>query len=76
MNKDWISTSAIYGPNLAHHGILGQKWGKMNGPPYPLDYELHSKRQKQENRFNKNGEYVEGKKRLMNSLKILSYRMH
>ena len=22
---------------LAHHGILGQKWGKKNGSPYPLD---------------------------------------
>ena len=22
---------------LSHHGILGQKWGKKNGPPYPLD---------------------------------------
>lgn len=22
---------------LAHHGILGQKWGKKNGPPYPLN---------------------------------------
>lgn len=21
---------------LAHHGIQGQKWGKRNGPPYPL----------------------------------------
>lgn len=21
---------------LAHHGILGQKWGSKNGPPYPL----------------------------------------
>lgn len=21
---------------LAHHGIRGQKWGKQNGPPYPL----------------------------------------
>lgn len=21
---------------LAHHGILGQKWGVKNGPPYPL----------------------------------------
>lgn len=23
---------------LNHHGVLGQKWGKKNGPPYPLDY--------------------------------------
>ena len=21
---------------LSHHGILEQKWGKRNGPPYPL----------------------------------------
>lgn len=28
---------------LFHHGILGQKWGKTNGPPYPLDYGAHSK---------------------------------
>ena len=21
---------------LVHHGILGQKWGVKNGPPYPL----------------------------------------
>lgn len=21
---------------IAHHGILGQKWGQRNGPPYPL----------------------------------------
>lgn len=23
--------------DLCHHGILGQKWGRRNGPPYPLD---------------------------------------
>lgn len=27
---------------LSHHGILGQKWGKRNGPPYPLDNSDHS----------------------------------
>ena len=21
---------------LVHHGILGQRWGDRNGPPYPL----------------------------------------
>ena len=27
---------------LAHHGILGQRWGRRNGPPYPLDESDHS----------------------------------
>lgn len=27
---------------LEHHGILGQKWGKLNGPPYPLGAGDHS----------------------------------
>lgn len=25
-----------YKIGLQHHGILGQRWGKRNGPPYPL----------------------------------------
>ena len=43
---------AIYGENdirsyeLYHHGILGQKWGHQNGPPYPLDASDHSASEK------------------------------
>ena len=28
--------SSAHNDYLAHHGVLGQKWGKRNGPPYPL----------------------------------------
>lgn len=31
---------------LYHHGILGQKWGKRNGPPYPLSAGKHSASEK------------------------------
>ena len=42
----------IYGANdyrnyeLYHHGIQGQKWGKKQGPPYPLDPSDHSAAEK------------------------------
>ena len=26
---------------LYHHGIKGQRWGKRNGPPYPLNAQTH-----------------------------------
>ena len=32
----------MYNTYLYHHGILGQHWGKKNGPPYPLDAGDHS----------------------------------
>ena len=35
-----------YGLELYHHGILGQKWGQRNGPPYPLSYGSHSVRER------------------------------
>lgn len=31
---------------LAHHGILGMKWGRKNGPPYPLGASDHSAAEK------------------------------
>lgn len=42
----------IYNPyvraelELYHHGIAGQKWGKRNGPPYPLSAGAHSASEK------------------------------
>lgn len=43
-NNDWRDYLA-----LKHHGILGQKWGKQNGPPYPLGYGEHSSAEKKAN---------------------------
>jgi len=31
---------------LMHHGIFGQRWGKRNGPPYPLGASDHSASEK------------------------------
>lgn len=36
MNNEVYVGSLISEEYLAHHGIKGQKWGKKNGPPYPL----------------------------------------
>jgi len=38
--------SREYVDELYHHGIFGQKWGKRNGPPYPLKPSKHSKAEK------------------------------
>lgn len=39
--------NTFYGPDenyyLEHHGIKNQKWGKRNGPPYPLSDAKHDR---------------------------------
>ena len=39
---------------LIHHGILGQRWGRLNGPPYPLSRSDLSASEKKAN--DKNGD--------------------
>lgn len=53
IKKGMLIMYSYYGRNdyrdylvLQHHGILGQKWGKKNGPPYPLDGSDHSASEK------------------------------
>lgn len=38
---EWKAAEVMKG--LIHHGIKGQKWGKRNGPPYPLKAEVKEK---------------------------------
>lgn len=50
----------MYQNILVHHGILGQKWGSRNGPPYPLSggrYTVTEKRKIYRVRHKKNSIY-------------------
>ena len=41
MNQKYVDM--VYSENhLEHHGVLGQKWGVENGPPYPLGRDVQS----------------------------------
>lgn len=46
MNNELYSNNDYRYYSLAHHGILGQKWGRKQGPPYPLDASDHSAAEK------------------------------
>lgn len=41
-----MMSNYVYYSELYHHGILGQTWGKKNGPPYPLDPKDRSAKEK------------------------------
>lgn len=47
----------MYDYYLSHHGILGQKWGTRNGPPYPLGGGDYSSRERLKARLEKRSIY-------------------
>lgn len=46
MNINYYNPYVRQELELYHHGILGQRWGRKNGPPYPLGASDHSASEK------------------------------
>ena len=75
----WQYNYSIYPREMYHHGILGQEWGKRNGPPYPLgggDYSkaevkaIYKKRKQRNSIYNKRhfDEVLEANKTVLSTL--------
>ena len=47
---NYVSQSEM---ELYHHGILGMRWGKRNGPPYPLSSSAKSYSEKKHSKIDK-----------------------
>lgn len=56
---------------LAHHGIQGQKWGKRNGPPYPLQPKVDQTIVKRKNSY----QFQDSNGSVVSELKYYDYKM-
>lgn len=53
--KAWAIRRSTNDAELTHHGIKGQSWGVRNGPPYPLDADVHKRVVTGENQVKEKG---------------------